>query len=105
MSAMAKPQEGAASSPAAFDWLDPLRLAEQLTEEERLVQQAAHEYCQGRLMPRILEANRHERFDRAIVTEMGELGLLGPTIPEEDGGAGGGCGGRGRAPRGGRRRG
>ena len=82
MSAMPKPQEGAAaSSPAKFDWLDPLHLAEQLTEEERLVQQAAHEYCQGRLMPRILEANRHERFDRAIVTEMGELGLLGPTIP------------------------
>ena len=89
MSAMAKPQEGAAaSSRAAFDWLDPLRIAEQLTEEERLVQQAAHEYCEGRLMPRILEANRHERFDRAIVTEMGELGLLGPTIPEEYGGAG-----------------
>jgi glutaryl-CoA dehydrogenase len=89
MSAMPKPQDGAAaSSPAKFDWLDPLHLAEQLTEEERLVQQAAHEYCQGRLMPRILEANRHERFDRAIVTEMGELGLLGPTIPEEYGGAG-----------------
>ena len=48
MSAMPKPQEGAAaSSPAKFDWLDPLHLAEQLTEEERLIQQAAHEYCQG----------------------------------------------------------
>src|SRR5690349_23121504 len=90
MSAMPKPQDAAASSPAKFDWLDPFQLAEQLSEEERLVQQAAHEYCQGRLMPRILEANRHERFDRAIVSEMGELGLLGPTIPEEYGGAGAG---------------
>ena len=82
MSAMPKPQEGAAaSSPAKFDWHDPFHLAEQLTEEERLVQQAAHDYCQGRLMPRILEANRHERFDRAIVSEMGELGLLGADHP------------------------
>jgi glutaryl-CoA dehydrogenase len=75
---------------AAFDWLDPFHLAEQLTDDERQVQQAAHEYCQGRLMPRILEANRHERFDRGIITEMGELGFLGPTIPEEYGGAGAG---------------
>jgi glutaryl-CoA dehydrogenase len=75
---------------AGFDWLDPFHLAEQLTDDERQVQQAAHEYCQGRLMPRILEANRHERFDRGIITEMGELGFLGPTIPEEYGGAGAG---------------
>jgi glutaryl-CoA dehydrogenase len=75
---------------AAFNWLDPFHLAEQLTDDERQVQQAAHEYCQGRLMPRILEANRHERFDRGIITEMGELGFLGPTIPEEYGGAGAG---------------
>jgi glutaryl-CoA dehydrogenase len=75
---------------AAFDWLDPFHLAEELTDDERQVQQAAHEYCQGRLMPRILEANRHERFDRGIITEMGELGFLGPTIPEEYGGAGAG---------------
>src|SRR4051812_50227519 len=90
MSAMPKPEPVREAAPpaATFDWLDPFRLAEQLSEEERLVQQAAHEYCQGRLMPRILEANRHERFDRAIVTEMGELGLLGPTITEEYGGAG-----------------
>ena len=92
MSAIAKPQAGTSpgQSPAAFDWQDPFQLAEQLGDEERLVQQAAHDYCQGRLMPRILEANRHERFDREIMTEMGELGLLGATIPEEYGGAGAG---------------
>ena len=92
MSAVPKPQVGTAAGPAmaAFDWLDPFHLAEQLTDDERQVQQAAHEYCQGRLMPRILEANRHEQFDRGIITEMGELGFLGPTIPEEYGGAGAG---------------
>jgi glutaryl-CoA dehydrogenase len=63
-----------------FDWQDPLLLEEELTEEERMLRDAARSYCQERLMPRILEANRHERFDRAILTEMGELGLLGPTI-------------------------
>ena len=90
MSAMPKPEPVREAAPpaATFDWLDPFRLAEQLTEEERLVQQAAHDYCQERLMPRILEANRHERVDREVLSEMGELGLLGPTIPEEHGGAG-----------------
>ena len=63
-----------------FDWEDPLLLEDQLTEEERMLRDAARAYAQERLMPRILEANRHERFDRAIMTEMGELGLLGPTI-------------------------
>ena len=63
-----------------FDWEDPLRLEEELSEEERMLRDAARAYCQERLMPRILEANRHERFDRTIMTEMGELGLLGPTI-------------------------
>jgi len=90
--AMAMAQAGGASAGAGagagFDWADPLLLAEQLSEEERLVADAAREYCQGRLMPRILEANRHERFDRAILTEMGALGLLGATIPEDYGGAG-----------------
>ena len=84
MNAMAK-TSGGGSAPAElaeFDWLDPFLLAEQLTEEERLAQSAAHEYCQGRLMPRVLEANRHETFDRDIVHEMGRLGLLGSTIPE-----------------------
>ncbi|HEX6102435.1 MAG TPA: acyl-CoA dehydrogenase [Alphaproteobacteria bacterium] len=63
-----------------FDWEDPLLLGDQLSEEERMLRDAARAYCQDRLMPRILEANRHERFDRAIMTEMGELGLLGATI-------------------------
>ena len=78
----------AAARLGAFDWQDPFRLQDELDEEERMIQQAAHDYCQEQLMPRILEANRHERFDRTIVTELGQLGLLGPTIPEAYGGAG-----------------
>ncbi|MBR9879044.1 MAG: acyl-CoA dehydrogenase [Gammaproteobacteria bacterium] len=61
-------------------WEDPFRLLDQLDEEERMVQQTAHDYCQEKLLPRVLEANRHERFDREIMNEMGELGLLGATI-------------------------
>jgi glutaryl-CoA dehydrogenase len=63
-----------------FRWDDPLHLEDQLTPEERLVRSTAREYAQEKLMPRILLANRHERFDREIMDEMGELGLLGPTI-------------------------
>jgi glutaryl-CoA dehydrogenase len=63
-----------------FRWEDPLLLDEQLTPEERMARDAARDYCQDRLMPRALEANRHERFDVAILREMGELGMLGPTI-------------------------
>jgi len=73
---------------AVFSWEDPLLLDEQLSEDERMVRDAARDYCQDKLMPRILEANRHERFDREIMTEMGEMGFLGPTIPEAYGGAG-----------------
>jgi glutaryl-CoA dehydrogenase len=80
--------EAARAKPAAFAWDDPFLLDEQLTDEERMIRDAARDYCQGRLQPRVLEANRHERFDRAIMTEMGEMGLLGPTIPEEFGGVG-----------------
>ena len=65
---------------AAFQWDDPLLLDAELTEEERLVRDTARDYCRERLMPRVLEANRSERFDRGIMTELGELGLLGPTI-------------------------
>ena len=65
---------------AAFQWDDPLLLDAELTEEERLVRDTARDYCRERLMPRVLEANRSERFDREIMTELGELGLLGPTI-------------------------
>ncbi|UYG09365.1 acyl-CoA dehydrogenase [Halomonas sp. M4R1S46] len=61
-------------------WDDPLRLIDQLAEDERMVLQTAHDYCQDKLMPRVLEANRHERFDREIMNEMGELGLLGATL-------------------------
>jgi glutaryl-CoA dehydrogenase len=64
----------------SFKWEDPLLLEDQLTEEERMVRDSARGYAQDHLMPRILEANRHEKFDRAIITEMGELGFLGSTI-------------------------
>ena len=64
----------------AFRWDDPLLLDEQLSEEERMVRDSARAYCQEKLMPRILEANRHERFDPAVFREMGELGFLGSTI-------------------------
>ena len=80
--------ESARARPAAFTWADPFVLEDQLSEDERLVRDAAHDFCQEQLAPRVLEANRHEIFDRAIMTEMGALGLLGPTIPEEFGGAG-----------------
>jgi glutaryl-CoA dehydrogenase len=73
---------------APFDWTDPLHLNAQLTGDERAVRDAAHAYCQDRLLPRVQEAFRHERTDPAILREMGELGLLGPTIPEAYGGAG-----------------
>ncbi|PZQ84938.1 MAG: acyl-CoA dehydrogenase [Ancylobacter novellus] len=71
-----------------FDWADPLDLDGQLTEEERLVRDTARDYAQEKLLPRIVSAYVDERFDREIMSEMGELGLLGPTIPEEFGGAG-----------------
>ena len=61
-------------------WEDPFRLIDQLDEDERMVLQTAHDYCQDKLMPRVLEANRHEHFHREIMNEMGELGLLGATI-------------------------
>ena len=64
----------------AFVWEDPLLLDQQLSDDERMVRDAARDYCQGRLQPRILDANRHERFDRAIMHEMGEMGFLGATL-------------------------
>jgi len=90
---MAQPQSSAAAPtpPAAraqFQWDDPLLLDGQLAEDERMVRDAARAYCQDRLMPRVLEANRRERFDREIMNELGELGFLGSTMPEEFGGAG-----------------
>src|ERR1044072_1193735 len=73
---------------AAFHWDDPLLLNDQLTDDERMVRDAAAAYCQDKLAPRILEAFRHERMDTSIFKEMGELGLLGLTIPESYGGPG-----------------
>jgi glutaryl-CoA dehydrogenase len=73
---------------ASFQWDDPLLLENQLTDDERMVRDAARAYAQDKLAPRVLEAFRHEKTDPAIFTEMGELGLLGATIPAEYGGAG-----------------
>ena len=72
----------------AFQWADPLLIDEQLTDDERMVRDAARAYCQDKLAPRVLEAFRHEKTDAKIFREMGELGLLGPTIPEQYGGPG-----------------
>ncbi|GLR82623.1 acyl-CoA dehydrogenase (plasmid) [Azospirillum oryzae] len=72
----------------SIQWDDAFLLEAQLTEDEKLVRDSARAYCQDRLQPRVISAFREERFDREIMTEMGELGLLGPTIPEEYGGPG-----------------
>src|SRR5437899_4967799 len=79
------PQAAAATArhPAdkpVFEWQDPLLLDAELSEEERMLRDSARDFCQEKLMPRVLEANRHEHFHREIMTEMGALGLLGPTI-------------------------
>src|SRR5438477_1852808 len=63
-----------------FDWADPLLVEDMLSAEERLVRDSARAYCQEKLLPRVLTANREERFDREIMNEMGELGFLGSTI-------------------------
>jgi glutaryl-CoA dehydrogenase len=76
------------SSTSEFQWEDPLLLEEQLSEDERLVRDTARAYAQDKLMPRVVPAFREEHFDREIMFELGELGLLGSTIPEEYGGAG-----------------
>ncbi len=73
---------------AAFQWNDPFLLDQQLTDDERAIRDAAAAYCQDKLAPRVLEAFRHEKMDTTIFREMGELGLLGPTIPTQYGGAG-----------------
>src|SRR6201987_2969448 len=79
-SAPALAQPVAAPAETQFDWADPLLLEEALSEDERMVRDSAHAYCQEKLFPRVLEANRYERFDREIMTEMGALGFLGSTI-------------------------
>lgn len=65
---------------AAFDWTDPLNFESQLSEEERAIRNEVADYCQDKLMSRVTAANRHEKFDREIFNEMGELGMLGATI-------------------------
>ncbi|EGH97903.1 MULTISPECIES: acyl-CoA dehydrogenase [Pseudomonas syringae group] len=76
------------SGKASFNWIDPLLLDQQLSEEERMVRDTAEQFAQGKLAPRVLEAFRHEKTDPDIFREMGEVGLLGATIPEEFGGSG-----------------
>ncbi len=71
-----------------FDWQDPFRMEDQLTEEERMLRDAARDYAQTKLQPRVIKAFREETSDPAIFREMGEMGLLGTTIPEEYGGLG-----------------
>jgi glutaryl-CoA dehydrogenase len=76
------------SDTVRFHWDDPLLLEQQLSEDERMVRDAARAYAQGKLAPRVLDAFRHERADETVFREMGELGLLGSTLPEAYGGAG-----------------
>jgi glutaryl-CoA dehydrogenase len=70
-----------------FNWQDPMFLDNQLTDEERMIRDTAHDYCQEKLQPRVLEANRNEVFDREIMRELGQLGLLGATLPAQYGGS------------------
>ncbi|KGK41076.1 acyl-CoA dehydrogenase [Nitrincola sp. A-D6] len=72
----------------SFQWDDPFFFEQQLTDDERQIQDAARAYCQEKLQPRVLSAAREERFDKEIMNEMGEMGLLGPTVAEVYGGAG-----------------
>ena len=74
-------------SKQTFKWDDAFLFNDQLSDEERMIRDTARKYCQDKLMPRILKANRHETFDRAIMNEMGNMGLLGCTLPEEYGGS------------------
>ncbi len=81
-------KSAAAIKEANFNWEDPLNLEGELTEEERMVRDSARAYAADKLMPRVVQAYREERIDKSLIPEMGALGLLGPTIPEEYGGAG-----------------
>jgi glutaryl-CoA dehydrogenase len=76
------------ASQKTFRWDDPLDLTSRLSEDERMISEAARAYAREKLLPRVVSAFAEERFDREIMTEMGELGFLGPTLPEEYGGAG-----------------
>jgi glutaryl-CoA dehydrogenase len=83
-----KRPSAAAAKPASFNWEDPLDLEGELTSEERMARDSARDFMQDKLFPGVIEAYREEKFDRKTLAEMGALGLLGPTIPEEYGGAG-----------------
>src|ERR1035441_7581915 len=90
---MSQPAEQRAGKPAMlkdkdFQWEDPLDLEGELSEEERMVRDTARGFAQDYLMPRVIAAYRDETYDTNMLPEMGKLGLLGPTIPEEYGGAG-----------------
>src|SRR6476660_5316046 len=80
--------KGISADAKPFDWEDPFFLDDQLSEEEIAIRDAARDYCQDKLMTRVLEANRHEKFHREIFSELGRLGLLGVTMPEQYGCAG-----------------
>ena len=88
MNALLNPKPSEAKASAAFQWDDPFLLDEQLTDDERMIRDSARSYAQERLQPRVLEAYREEKTDRSIFNEMGELGLLGLTLPEDYGCAG-----------------
>ncbi len=88
MSAQLGTRPAAKAARAVFDWADPFRLSDQLSDEERMIEDSARQFAQGRLLPRVIEAYREEKTDPAIFREMGETGLLGVTVPEEFGGAG-----------------
>jgi len=68
-----------------FDWKDPFKLTTQISDDERMIMEAAHDYCQGELVSRVQMANRNEEFDPEIMRELGRLGMLGVTLPEEYG--------------------
>ncbi len=82
------PTASTAENYKQFQWDDPLALEEQLTDEERMIRDAARGYCESKLMPRVMSAYAEERFDREIMTELGQQGLLGATVSEEYGGGG-----------------
>ncbi len=88
MNARPEPMPKDAPAPAGFRWDDPFRLDEQLSEEERMIRDTARTYAQEKLLPRVIEAYREEKTDRSIFNEMGDLGLLGVTLPDEYGCAG-----------------
>ncbi len=73
---------------AVFDWSDPLLFNEELSDEERMVRDNARRFCEDKLLVRVRDDFRHERFDPSVLADMGAMGFLGATLPEEEGGAG-----------------